>query len=92
MIVLLAAAWDRCFGEPRERWHSVVLIGRFLESMGKIVNRASTREVGVRVRDGSSFGMPRHIRISLQPPMATVLFLHELDRLTATTSLKERAQ
>lgn len=39
MTMLLAAAWDRWFGEPAERWHPVALIGRFLESMGKVVNR-----------------------------------------------------
>jgi adenosylcobinamide-phosphate synthase len=39
MTILLAAAWDRWLGEPGARWHPVTLIGRFLDSTGKIVSR-----------------------------------------------------
>jgi histidinol-phosphate aminotransferase len=50
------------------------------------------RDVGLKVRLGTSFGMPRHIRLSSQPPLATKLFLDELDELNTTALLKEIAQ
>lgn len=50
------------------------------------------REVGIKVRSGVSFGMPRHIRLASQPPPATKLFLDEFDRLTTTAQLKDIAR
>lgn len=40
------------------------------------------REVGIRVRNGTSFGLPRHLRLAAQPPTATDSLLNELDRVT----------
>lgn len=42
MTVLLAVLWDRLLGEPDERWHPVVLMGRYLTYVGRRTTRLSS--------------------------------------------------